>query len=68
MADFSLEGVTKKRLGGYHRGQRELGPADDRVPAEAGADCRDVRGEASPHIPQVFLQEDLFFLQMADSS
>ena len=30
-----------------HRGQRELGYADDRVLAEAGADCRDVRGEAS---------------------
>ena len=41
MADFSLDGVTKKRLGKYHRGQRELGLADDRVPAEAGADCRD---------------------------
>ena len=67
MADFSLEGVTKKRLGRYHQ-ERELGPADDRVPAEASADCRDVRGEASPHIPPVFLQEDLFFLQMADSS
>jgi hypothetical protein len=48
MAEFGLEGVTKKRLGRYHREQRELGYADDRVPAEAGADCRDVRGEASP--------------------
>ena len=47
MADFGLEGVTKKRLGRYHREQRELGYADDRVPAQAGADCRDVRGEAS---------------------
>ncbi|MEA1864553.1 MAG: hypothetical protein U9N46_05060 [Euryarchaeota archaeon] len=42
MADFGLEGVTKKRLGRYHREQRELGPADDWVPAEAGADCRDL--------------------------
>ena len=47
MAEFGLEGVTKKRLGKYHRGQRELGQADDRVLAEAGADCRDVSGEAS---------------------
>ena len=47
MADFSLECVTKTRLGRYHREQRELGPADDRVPAQAGAYCRDVRGEAS---------------------
>ncbi|KAF5417773.1 MAG: hypothetical protein C5S49_02825 [Candidatus Methanogaster sp.] len=47
MADFSLEGVTKKRLSRYHREQRELGLADDRVPAQAGADCRDVRGEGA---------------------
>nr|QNO41700.1 hypothetical protein NEBFCOPL_00001 [Methanosarcinales archaeon ANME-2c ERB4] len=47
LAEFGLEGVTKKRLGRYHREQRELGYADDWVPAEAGADCRDVRGEAS---------------------
>ena len=47
MAEFGLEGVTKKRLGKYHRGQRELGQAGDRVLAEAGADCRDVSGEAS---------------------
>lgn len=47
MADFGLEGVTKKRLSRYHREQRELGYTDDRVPTEAGADCRDVRGEGS---------------------
>ena len=29
MADFGLEGVTKKRLGRYHREQRELRSADD---------------------------------------
>ncbi len=54
MADFGLEGVTKKRLSRYHREQRELGQADDRVPAQAGADCRDVRGEASLELGWVF--------------
>ncbi|PXF56721.1 MAG: hypothetical protein C4B59_16475 [Candidatus Methanogaster sp.] len=44
MADFGLEGATKKRLSRYHQEQRELGYADDRVPAQASADCRDVRG------------------------
>jgi len=38
-AEFGLEGVTKKWLDRYHRGQRELGPA------EASADYGDVRGE-----------------------
>ncbi|MEA1998394.1 MAG: hypothetical protein U9N61_03590 [Euryarchaeota archaeon] len=47
MADSGLEGVTKKRLIRYHREQQELRQADDRVPAEASTDCRDVRGEAS---------------------
>ncbi|KAF5416705.1 MAG: hypothetical protein C5S48_02245 [Candidatus Methanogaster sp.] len=47
MADFGLEGATKKRLSRYHQEQRELGYADDRVPAQASADCRDVRGEGS---------------------
>jgi hypothetical protein len=41
MADFGLEGVTKKRLGRYHQ-ERELGYTDDRVPAQASADCRDL--------------------------
>ena len=42
MAEFGLEGATKKRLGRYHREHRELGSADDWVPTEAGADCRDL--------------------------
>ena len=44
---FRSRGCHEEAAGLVHREQRELGYADDRVPAQASADCRDVRGEAS---------------------
>lgn len=40
-------GCYEEVVGMIHREQRELGPVDDRVPAETSTDCGDVRDEIS---------------------